>query len=130
MRTAFRKVRRGIHRIAETLRPFWGRGLRKVVTCGLTMANQLKPRERKGSMSKAEYVEKFLAPAMIAAGTGIKKVEYRLNDAPHKSELVVGMMHYHEELVVWYNDYYYKTVNVGGDSPSGMFYDVVKQGIF
>ncbi len=83
-----------------------------------------------GEAYKKDFVEKSLAPAMIAAGTGIKRVEYRTNERPFEDDRPPYATHYTEELVVWYDEWYYKTVNIAGDSPSGIFCDIVRQGIF
>lgn len=76
-------------------------------------------------MSKKEYVDKFLSPAIVATGTGIKRVEYVTNDKPYVDEF--GNAHYMEELVVVYESDFFEVVNVEMDSLSAMFYDFARR---
>ena len=76
-------------------------------------------------MTKKEYVEKFLSPAVVAAETGIKMVEYVTNNKSYVDS--VGKFHYLEELVVVYNNDYVDIVNVEMDSLSAMFYDFARR---
>lgn len=70
-------------RIAETLRPLLGAGgLRKVVTCELTMANQMKPKERKG----IKMLKKAKGIKVTAYETGIN---YREDDTGFESPFIV-----------------------------------------
>lgn len=69
---------------------------------------------------KREYVEKYLAPALIEMGAGIEVVEYTVDGNDPEGA-------FSEAVVVTFESGWTKTANVSWDSPLGIFKDVAKQ---